>query len=33
MTNTAMLGALVKVTKIVSLDSIINEMNARWAGS
>lgn len=32
MTNTAMLGALVKVTKIVSLDSIINEMNAKMGG-
>jgi len=32
MTNTAMLGALVKVTKVVSLDSIIEEMNAKMGG-
>jgi pyruvate ferredoxin oxidoreductase gamma subunit len=32
MTNTAMLGALVKVTNVVSLDSIINEMNAKMGG-
>lgn len=32
MTNTAMLGALVKITKVVSLDSIINEMNAKMGG-
>jgi len=32
MTNTAMLGALVKVTKVVRLDSIIDEMNAKMGG-
>jgi pyruvate ferredoxin oxidoreductase gamma subunit len=32
MTNTAMLGALVKVTKIVDIETIIDEMRAKMAG-
>jgi pyruvate ferredoxin oxidoreductase gamma subunit len=32
MTNTAMLGALVKVTNVVSLDSIIDEMRVKMSG-
>lgn len=32
MTNTAMLGALVRVTGVVSLESIMNEMRAKMMG-
>lgn len=32
MTNTAMLGALVKVTNVVSLDTIIEEMRNKMSG-
>jgi pyruvate ferredoxin oxidoreductase gamma subunit len=32
MTNTAMLGALVKVTNVVSIDTIIDEMRTKMGG-
>jgi len=32
MTNTAMLGALVKITNVVSLESIMSEMKAKMSG-
>jgi len=32
MTNTAMLGALVRITNVVSLESIMDEMRVKMSG-